>query len=107
MLRRPNVPKTLFWVFLSLTWAIVSVDGKQIDSSTDPFDQATRFFQMKDLSVQIVVLSSILIGISCGLIGSYVVTRKLSLFGDVLSHAVLPGIAIGFLWSGEKNNLSF
>ena len=44
-------------------------------------------------------------GMSCGLIGSYVVTRRLSLFGDTLSHAVLPGIAVGFIWSGE-NNLS-
>ncbi len=61
---------------------------------------------MTDESVRIVVLGSILMGISCGLIGSYVVSRRLSLFGDTLSHAVLPGIAIGFVWAGEKNNLS-
>ena len=45
-------------------------------------------------------------GVSCGLIGSYVVTRRLSLFGDTLSHAILPGIAVGFIWSGAKDNYS-
>ena len=38
--------------------------------------------------------------------GQFVVTRKLSLFGDTLSHAVLPGIAIGFLWAESKDNLA-
>jgi manganese/zinc/iron transport system permease protein len=70
------------------------------------FDRATRFFEMRDHSVRVVALGSILIGLSCGMIGSYVVTRRLSLFGDTLSHAVLPGIAMGFLWAESKNNLA-
>ncbi|MEC7800804.1 MAG: metal ABC transporter permease [Verrucomicrobiota bacterium] len=69
-------------------------------------DRVYRFFQWNDQSVIIVVLGSVLMGMSCGLIGSYVVTRRLSLFGDTLSHAVLPGIAVGFIWSGQKNNFS-
>ena len=43
-------------------------------------------------------------GSGCGLIGSFVVTRKLSLFGDTLSHAVLPGIAVGFICTESKNS---
>ena len=43
---------------------------------------------------------SLLVGIMCPVIGSYVVTRRLAFMGDALSHAVLPGIvaayAIGF-----------
>ena len=70
------------------------------------WERTARFFLLQDTSVQIVVLGSTLIGISCGLIGSYVVTRKLSLFGDTLSHAVLPGIAIGFLWAESKDNIA-
>ena len=65
------------------------------------FDRATRFLN-EDHSVRVVALGSILIGLSCGMIGSYVVTRRLSLFGDTLSHAVLPGIAMGFLWAESK-----
>ena len=65
-----------------------------------------RFLEMKDPSIQRVTLGALLMGLSCGLIGSFVVTRKLSLFGDTLSHAVLPGIAVGFIWAGEKDNLA-
>ena len=82
--------------------------AKQIEwNEAESFwERTSRFWQMQDQSVQIVVLGSMLIGISCGLIGSYVVTRRLSLFGDTLSHAVLPGIAIGFIWSQSKDNLA-
>ncbi|MFY7904871.1 MAG: metal ABC transporter permease, partial [Burkholderiaceae bacterium] len=33
----------------------------------------------------------------CGLLGCFLVLRRLSLLGDSLGHAVLPGIAVGFL----------
>jgi len=45
-------------------------------------------------------------GMGCGLMGGFVVTRKLSLFGDTLSHAVLPGVAVGFIFSQSKNSFS-
>lgn len=82
--------------------------GAQIQSPVDISlgDRALRFLQMRDYSVRIVAVGSILIGISCGMMGSFVVTRRLSLFGDTLSHAVLPGIAIGFLWVEAKDNLA-
>ena len=44
-----------------------------------------------------------LLGISCGLLGSFIVVRKMALFGDALSHAVLPGVALGFLWNMSKD----
>ena len=83
-------------------------EAKQIGTGEDLYwmTQAERFLEMKDPSVQRVTLGALLMGLSCGLIGSYVVTRKLSLFGDTLSHAVLPGIAVGFIWAGEKNSFS-
>ena len=61
---------------------------------------------MDDPSIQRVIVGCLIMGVSCGLIGSYVVTRRLSLFGDTLSHAILPGIAVGFIWSGTKDNYS-
>jgi len=100
-------PTLILLLFLLCPW-LPSLDARQVEMLKDQnfWDQATRFFLLQDISVQIVVLGSTLIGISCGLIGSYVVTRKLSLFGDTLSHAVLPGIAVGFLWAGSKDNLA-
>src|SRR5688572_9508466 len=44
-----------------------------------------------------------LLGISCGLLGSFLVVRKMALVGDALSHAVLPGVALGFLWNMSKD----
>lgn len=53
-----------------------------------------------------IVLTGILTTTSCGLLGSFLVLRKMSLLGDALSHAVLPGIAIAFLLSGSRSVLT-
>lgn len=43
------------------------------------------------------MLASILVGVVCAIIGSYVVLRGLAFIGDALAHAVLPGVAVAFL----------
>ena len=40
---------------------------------------------------------SIIVGIMCPAIGSYVVARGLGFMGDALAHAVLPGMALAFM----------
>jgi ABC-type Mn2+/Zn2+ transport system permease subunit/Mn-dependent DtxR family transcriptional regulator len=40
---------------------------------------------------------SMLVGVTCGVLGCYVVLRRMALIGDALSHAVLPGVVIAFL----------
>ena len=47
-------------------------------------------------------LTGVLATTSCALLGTFLVLRKMSLLGDALSHAVLPGIAIAFLVSGSR-----
>lgn len=42
---------------------------------------------------------------ACGLIGNYLVLRRISLVGDAISHSVLPGIAIAFIVSGSRSGL--
>lgn len=37
----------------------------------------------------------------CSLLGCYLVLRRMSLIGDAISHAVLPGIAIAFFFTGQ------
>ena len=39
-----------------------------------------------------IVLTGALATGSCALLGTFLVLRKMSLLGDALSHAVLPGI---------------
>jgi manganese/zinc/iron transport system permease protein len=73
---------------------------------THLWEQAARFFTFRDPSLRYALAGAILLGISCGVLGSFIVVRKMALMGDTLSHAVLPGVAAGFLWSGTKDPLA-
>lgn len=66
-------------------------------------EQALRFWTLRDPAVRWALLGCVSMGVACGLMGSFLVVRKLSLMGDMLSHAVLPGVALGFVWSMTKD----
>jgi manganese/iron transport system permease protein len=38
----------------------------------------------------------ILVGIICPVVGTYLIVQRMALLGDVMAHAVLPGLAIAF-----------
>jgi zinc/manganese transport system permease protein len=40
------------------------------------------------------------LALGCGPVGVLLVLRRMSLMGDALAHAILPGAALGFLWGG-------
>ena len=46
------------------------------------------------------LIASSLVGIMCGMIGCFIVLRNMSLIGDALSHAILPGIFVAFILLG-------
>jgi manganese/iron transport system permease protein len=48
-------------------------------------------------ALTIAVLSAIM----CGVVGCYVVLRGMAFIGDAVAHAVFPGLAIAFLFSGS------
>jgi manganese/zinc/iron transport system permease protein len=39
----------------------------------------------------------------CGIVGCYLVLRRMSLLGDAITHAILPGLAGAFLLSGTRD----
>jgi manganese/iron transport system permease protein len=45
------------------------------------------------------LLAVAMVGIVCALVGTYVVLRGMAFFGDALAHAILPGVAVGYLAS--------
>ena len=45
-----------------------------------------------------------LVTCACGLIGNYLILRRMALVGDAISHSVLPGIAIAFLLAKSRSN---
>ncbi|CZR03229.1 metal ABC transporter permease [Trichococcus ilyis] len=47
--------------------------------------------------LQNALITSIMVGISAGIIGSFIILRGMSLMGDAISHAVLPGVAISYM----------
>lgn len=75
-------------------------------SATDWLEQAARFFSFRDPSVRYAVGGAVLMGVCCGVLGGFVVVRKMALMGDTLSHAVLPGVALGFLWNLSKDPIA-
>lgn len=46
------------------------------------------------------LLAATAVGIVCSVLGTYVVLRGMAFFGDALAHAILPGVAVGYLVSG-------
>jgi len=43
------------------------------------------------------LIAAILVGVVCAVMGTYVVLRGMAFLGDALAHAILPGIAVGYL----------
>jgi len=46
------------------------------------------------------LVASALVGALCAVMGTYVVLRGMAFFGDALAHAILPGVAVGYLATG-------
>ena len=46
------------------------------------------------------LIASALVGGLCAVMGTYVVLRGMAFFGDALAHAILPGVAVGYLATG-------
>ena len=52
-----------------------------------------------------IILVGGLCAMACALPGTFLLLRRMSMMGDAISHAVLPGLAIAFLISGSRTNI--
>jgi manganese/zinc/iron transport system permease protein len=52
-----------------------------------------------------IILIGALVACSCSILGCFLVLRKMSMIGDAISHSVLPGIVLAFLFSGSRDSL--
>jgi len=59
----------------------------------------TKFFEglLTYHFLQNAFITAIVIGIVAGAVGCFIILRSMSLMGDAISHAVLPGVAISFI----------
>ncbi|GIV34634.1 MAG: manganese transport system membrane protein MntD [Chitinophagales bacterium] len=52
-----------------------------------------------------IILTGSLVAVTCSLLGCFLVLRKMSMMGDAISHAVLPGIVLAYLVTGSGASL--
>ncbi|HBE68838.1 MAG TPA: iron ABC transporter [Planctomycetaceae bacterium] len=52
-----------------------------------------------------IVLAAVLCALAASLLGNFLVLRRMSMLGDAISHAVLPGLAVAFFVSESRNSL--
>ena len=48
-----------------------------------------------------IVATACATNVACALVGSFLVLRRMSMMGDAIAHAVLPGLVLAFLFSGS------
>lgn len=51
-----------------------------------------------------IILTGVLVASCCGILGCFLILRRMAMIGDAISHSVLPGIVIAFLVSGSRDS---
>ena len=69
-----------------------------------------RLVTLQDYNTWVPLLATALVGLSAGVIGTFLVLRGRALVGDVVGHAALPGIVLTFLasemiWGGGGRSI--
>lgn len=49
-----------------------------------------------------IAVMGFLVTTACGLVGNYLILRRMALMGDAVSHSVLPGLVIAFLLTNSR-----
>jgi manganese/zinc/iron transport system permease protein len=52
-----------------------------------------------------IALMGFCVAAACGLVGNYLILRRMALIGDAVSHSVLPGLVVAFLLSDSRGTL--
>lgn len=52
-----------------------------------------------------IILTGSMVAITCGLLGVFLILRKMAMVGDAISHAVLPGIVLAYLVSESRETI--
>ncbi len=60
-------------------------------------DRFVRAITLQDYHTRVVLLGTLLLGMTAGVVGTFMLLRKRSLVGDVVGHASLPGVCLAFL----------
>jgi manganese/zinc/iron transport system permease protein len=50
-----------------------------------------------------IMVTGSLVGAGCAMVGCFLVLRRMSMLGDAISHSVLPGIVVAFMFTGSRS----
>lgn len=62
-----------------------------------------EWIDLHSLAIWTIVVA-VLCNTSCAILGCFLVLRRMSLLGDAISHAVLPGLVLAYLLTGSLNS---
>lgn len=65
------------------------------------------FFSVANYNLFVIGIGAGILCFAAGVVGTYTYLRKRALIGDVVSHSVLPGVAIAFMLTGVKHPVYF
>jgi manganese/zinc/iron transport system permease protein len=71
------------------------------------WEHIVTFFSAENYTLFVVGIGSGILCFAAGVVGTFTYLRKRALIGDVISHSVLPGVAIAFMLTGVKNPVYF
>ena len=78
-----------------------SMDGSAILSLSSDL-RGLFFLEQWDQGFGWIFLMGFLVTVSCGLIGNFMILRRMTLMGDALSHSLLPGVVLAFLFTQSR-----
>lgn len=68
------------------------------------FDWIERPFILGGESVFYLLMMAFCVALPCSQLGTFLVLRRMSLVGDAISHSVLPGIVVAFLFTEDLSS---
>lgn len=71
------------------------------------WEHISTFFSVENYNLFVISIGSGILCFAAGVVGTFTYLRKRALIGDVISHSVLPGVAIAFMLVGVKNPVYF
>ena len=58
------------------------------------------------VSALVIITTGVLIATACALLGTFLVLRKMAMMSDAISHAILPGLVLGYFLAQGPNLLA-
>lgn len=62
--------------------------------------EASLFEILSEVWALRAIVASSMVGLMCGVLGCFIVLRNMSLVGDALAHAILPGVVVAYMLVG-------